>query len=111
MRYCSPAFEWYAHEPMAREAGLPEDVIASIRAGDVPGFTDKADEAAYHLVEELLESHTVSDASYAAAIDAFGERGIAELVNVSGYYTMVSMTLNTFEVPLPEGAPNPFSNE
>ena len=31
------------------------------------------------------------------------ERGVVEIIGLCGYYTMVSMTLNTFEFGLPEG--------
>lgn len=104
-------FEWYAHEPMAREAGLPDAVIAAVKAGEVPVFADKADEAAWRLVSELLATRRVSDNAFLAAAQVFGEQGVAELVNVSGYYTMVCMTLNTFDVALPEGAEYPFPTE
>jgi 4-carboxymuconolactone decarboxylase len=101
-------FEWYAHEPMAREAGLPEPVIAAIHAGEKPTSDDPGDLAAWCLARELLDTHQVSDVTYAEAVARFGEQGVSELVNLSGYYTMVSMTLNTFQMPLPEGATYPF---
>lgn len=104
-------FEWYAHEPMARSAGLPDPVIAAIKSGEEPAFASKADEAAWHLVAELLAHRKVSDRTFLAAVQIFGEQGVAELVNVSGFYTMVCMTLNTFEIPLPEGVEYPFSTE
>ncbi len=40
---------------------------------------------------------------YGKAIEMLGEKGVVELVGLLGYYTLVSMTLNTFEVELPEG--------
>ncbi|MCB1691758.1 MAG: carboxymuconolactone decarboxylase family protein [Pseudomonadales bacterium] len=101
-------YEWFAHAPMAREAGLPQQVIDAIKRGDEPAFDDEGDEAAWHLVRELVDTHQVSDATFARAVACFGEQGVAELVNVCGYYTMVSMTLNTFKVPLPDGAEYPF---
>ena len=33
---------------------------------------------------------------------------VKDLVGVMGYYGLVSMTLNTFQVPLPDGEPLPF---
>ncbi|HKI73600.1 MAG TPA: carboxymuconolactone decarboxylase family protein [Pseudomonadales bacterium] len=101
-------FEWYAHAPMAAQAGLPDEVIEAIKVGAAPEFTDDADKVAYALVKELLESRRVSDDTFNTAVQKFGEQGVSELVNVSGYYVMVSMTLNTFEVPLPDGAETPF---
>jgi 4-carboxymuconolactone decarboxylase len=50
----------------------------------------------------------VSDETFRAAVTLFGERGVAEIINVAGFYTMVCMSLNTFEVDLPEGAEYPF---
>lgn len=101
-------FEWYAHEPMAVEAGVPQGVIDAIHRGEEPSFDDAGDEAAWQLARELHVTHQVSDATYASAVSAFGEQGVAELVNLAGYYTMVSMTLNTFQASLPEGAEYPF---
>ena len=34
-----------------------------------------------------------------------GEAGVTDLVGLLGYYTLISMVLNTFEVPVPDGAP------
>ncbi len=101
-------FEWFAHEPMALEAGLPPEVIHVIRHGGDDNFPDNGDRATYRLCRELVVTHRVSDETYQLASDLFGEQGVSELVNVCGYYTMVSMTLNTFQVPLPEGAEYPF---
>ena len=39
-------FEWWAHEPMARDAGVPDSVIAAIKAAQEPVFDDPGDAAA-----------------------------------------------------------------
>lgn len=101
-------FEWYAHEPMAREAGVPEDVIQAIKRGEKPALDDAGDAATYHLATELHNNRQVTDETYKAAVEQFDEVGVAELVALCGFYGLVSMTLNTFEVPLPEGAALPF---
>ena len=63
------------------------------------------DEQALHTFEtELLERHEVSDATFKAAVDAFGERGIVDLIGLMGYYHLVSMALNVDRYPLPDGA-------
>ena len=43
------------------------------------------------------------------AIEALGEQGVVDLVGVCGYYMLVSMTLNVFEMPLPAGVPDPLA--
>jgi len=101
-------FEWYAHEPMALEAGVPRQVVDAIKVGDTPIFEQDADKITFELCTELHHKHQVSEATYNAAVAEFGEQGVAELINLAGYYTMVSMTLNTFQVSLPEGATYPF---
>jgi len=101
-------FEWYAHEPMARDANVPEELIQAIKQGDEPPLFNDKDTACYHLINELHQHHQVTAETFHIAAREFGEQGVAELINLAGYYTMVSMTLNTFDVGLPEGAVLPF---
>ena len=59
----------------------------------------------------LLPSSTrraVSEATYRRVLDYWGVVGIVELTALVGYYTMVAMTLNAHEFPLPEGVEPPF---
>ncbi len=101
-------FEWWAHEPMARDAGVPENIITALKNGETPTFDDPADEAAYNLANELQHTHELSKESYTAGVTHFEEQGVAELIALCGFYTMVSMTLNGFDVELPAGAEPPF---
>ena len=101
-------FEWWAHEPMARDAGVPEDVIQAVKKAETPSFTDAADEAAYNLALEIHNNRALSDDTFAAAKSHFGETGVAELIGLCGFYGLVSMTLNGFDVELPAGATPPF---
>ena len=103
-------YEWYAHEPMARAAGVPEEIIQSIKAGNEPGFSDEGDEAAYRFCRMLHDERRVDDPTYRATVAVFGEAGVQELINACGMYTLVSMTLNTFEIDLPDGVEAPFSS-
>ena len=67
-----------------------------------------ADQAlVWQFCTELHKTKQVSDATYAATKDRFGERGIIDLIAVSGYYVAVAMTLNVAQVPLPPGVPVP----
>lgn len=101
-------FEWFAHEPMALEAGVPNEVVNAIKVGKTPTLTDPGDVATYALARELHQSQQLSDATFASAVDLFGEAGVAELIALCGFYGLVSMTLNGFDVPLPDGADYPF---
>ena len=108
-QYWQAQFEWWAHEPMARDAGVPESVIQAIKVGQEPEFDDPRDEACYRFCAAMHRDHQVDDATYEAALGHFGEQGLVELIGVSGLYTMVSMTLNSFRIGLPPGAEAPFS--
>jgi len=103
-------FEWFAHEPMARDAGVPEDVIQALKVGDEPALTDAGDIATYALATELHRSRSVSQATFDNARAQFDEAGVAELIALCGFYGLVSMTLNGFDVELPTGAQAPFPN-
>lgn len=100
--------EWQIHEPIAREAGLTDEVIEALRRGDEPPF-ERSDEAlVYRLCRELYQSRRISEALYDKAVQHFGEAGLVELVGILGYYALVAMTLNVFEVRRGDGA-LPFS--
>lgn len=100
-------YEWYAHAKLAREGGLPESIIDAIAQRRRPAFENEEQEALYVFCTELHETHGVSDATYDRAVAAFGERGVAEIIGLSGYYVMVAMTLNVAQVSLPEGVEPP----
>ena len=105
-------FEWWAHEPMARDAGLPEEVIAAVKVAAEPTFADSVDDdgdrICWQFCRTLLAREKVDDHLYQRAVARFGEPGVGDLITACGLYTMVSMTLNTFEVQLPDGATPPF---
>jgi len=101
-------FEWWAHETMARDAGLTESTIQSIKIGEEPVFDDVGEETAWRLCTTLHRDKKVDAATYAAAVEVHGEAGVADLIHTLGFYVLVCMTLNTFEVGLPEGAVAPF---
>ena len=103
-------FEWHAHAPMAIKAGIEPAAVEAIRAAKTPQFSN-SDEAAVHaFAHELLETRRVSEPTYRRIADALGRQAVVELVGILGYYSLVSLTLNAFEVPLPPGAPDPFAD-
>jgi 4-carboxymuconolactone decarboxylase len=102
-------FEWYAHALLAREAGIADAVIETIRKGEEPSLTDPKARAVYAVACELHRSRAISDGAYAAAEQVLGREGMVDLVGILGYYTLVSMTLNAFRVPTPDGS-QPFAD-
>ncbi|MBI2289947.1 MAG: hypothetical protein HYU73_06355 [Betaproteobacteria bacterium] len=89
------------------KAGLAPAVAADLAQGKRPtGMTDD-EEIVYQFCKELHETKTVSDPIFKAAVDKFGERGVIDLIGLTGYYTMLAMVLNVAKQPLPNGAPPP----
>lgn len=102
------SFEFAAHRAMALRAGVDEAALDRLAAGDDPQFD--GDEAAAHAVaSDLLRDHRISPDAYADAHGRFGDRGMVELVTTVGYYSLISMMLNGFEVPLAPGMTDPFA--
>ena len=102
-RACASPFEWYAHRSEAEKAGLRQPVIEALLAQTTPPDLSAEEAAVYFYAVELNRHNSVSGATYQTAIAQFGERTVVELTALIGYYTMVAMTLNCHEVPLPEG--------
>ena len=98
-------YEWSAHYPLALKAGLSPGVAANVAAGKRPAGMAADEAAVYDFVSELRATPRVSDPTYAAAHKVLGDQGIVDLVALSGYFDLVSMTLNTAEVAAPADGP------
>lgn len=103
-------FEWWAHERLAKQVGVSEAVIAAIKRGEQPDFSNDDEAGAYDVASELYRTQRLSEASYAKAVQRFGEPGVFELIALVGYYSLVSLLLNGFDVPLPAGETPPFND-
>lgn len=102
-------FEFAAHRRLALQAGVDEAGLDRLASGQEPGF--EGDDATAHAVaRELLSDHAVSPGTYADARRRFGDRGMVELVTTVGYYSLISLLLNGFEVPLAPGMTDPFAS-
>ena len=56
------------------------------------------------MTTELLDTKKVSDGTYLRAELEFGVDLLLEIVTVVGFYTLICMTIKTFEVPAPSDA-------
>ena len=106
-RHWTSQYEWYAHLPLALKAGLDPKVAADLALNKRPAGMKDDEAAVYDFCTQLHRTRNVSDAAYKRAVALFGEKGVMDLIGVSGYYTAVSMTLNVAEVPVPAGQKNP----
>ena len=95
-------FEWWAHSRMAAEAGVPGDVIDAIRTGREPAFETEAARTVFLVATALNKRHRLTDAEFAAARQVLGEQGLVDVIGLCGYYALVSLTLNAYDVPTPD---------
>ena len=97
------AYEIYAHVLVAEARGLPDDKIATIAAGQRPSDLTREEAVAYDVAATLVAGGLLPELTYRQAVGLFGEDGTAELINLVGLYCAVSVTLNGFDVPVPDG--------
>jgi 4-carboxymuconolactone decarboxylase len=102
-RHWTSHYEWYAHKRLALQGGMDPRIIEAIRDRRTPEFDDPKGKMIYDVAKSLHEGHGLEKGLYDEAVKLLGERGVVEIIGLCGYYTMVSMTLNTFEFDLPEG--------
>lgn len=96
-------FEWWAHSRMASEAGVADEVIEAIRTGREPVFDTIAAKTVYQTARALNERHRLTDDEFATARQVLGEQGLIDVIGLCGYYALVSLTLNAYEVETPDG--------
>jgi 4-carboxymuconolactone decarboxylase len=102
--------EWHMHTIAAADAGIAADVIEDIKQHRRPLKADAETLAVHDYAVELTKTGTVAQATYDAVRLAWKDVGVVELTALIGYYTMVAMTLNAHEIPLPAGVEPPLPN-
>ncbi|MEL7158334.1 MAG: carboxymuconolactone decarboxylase family protein [Actinomycetota bacterium] len=96
-------FEWFAHSRLAIDAGVDAAAIEALGRGEDPVFGAADEQAVYAMAHALMTTGRVDDATYAEVADHVGHQGLVELTQLIGYYCLISLTLNTFQVELPPG--------
>ncbi len=96
-------YEFYAHARLARQAGLAESTIQAIAHGTAPQGLSGDEEKLVRYVQELLQNHKISDATFNAVRDRFGMQKTLEITGLVGHYLLVGQILAAFEVELPPG--------
>jgi 4-carboxymuconolactone decarboxylase len=102
-------YEWHAHAPIAEKAGVKPETIADLKAGRMPKKAAKDERAIFDLVQELYKKRRVTERTYKRMQGFLGDKGAVELIGILGYYAGISMILNVFNVPLPDGAAPSFA--
>ena len=91
-------YEWAQHVLIARRAGITDEEIAGIRAGDATLIT--------RAVDELDGDCCLSDETYRELAAELDDRQLMDLVFTIGTYGLLAMAFNTFGVELEPGLPD-----
>jgi 4-carboxymuconolactone decarboxylase len=100
-------YEWWAHEPLARKAGLSDAIIEDIRAGKRPAVMQPDEAIVYDVVTELLNKRQLPDDTFSKAKQILGEQQVVDLVAVTGFYVMVSSVIIAGRIAIPNNGPAP----
>jgi 4-carboxymuconolactone decarboxylase len=102
-RFWMAQYEWNAHKAAALKNGVKPAIVEAIATGHRPAGMSPEMEVAYNFIDELLTTHQVTDATFQAAANKYGEKGVVDIMGLSGWYCLVSMLLNVDRYPLGEG--------
>ena len=100
-REMSCAFIWYAHAAAARQAGVRDDIVDSIRERRPLTNLDPEEQVVVDFTRELLQNRKVSRPTFEAATTRFGQRGTMTLTNLIACYAVLAYNMNTYELEAP----------
>ncbi len=99
-------YVWAAWVPQAQQAGISEEIITAIQdRRTLLGLTEEQALVVAAGQQLLRGNHQLSDATYEALLAHFGPQGIVELAATFGYFSMLAMPLNAFQVDPPPDRP------
>jgi 4-carboxymuconolactone decarboxylase len=95
------AYELDAHTLAARRAGLREDQIATLCAGDRPADLTAEENLAADVTGALLRGGSLPRTTYRAVLDTLGQDALDAMVLLATQYLTICTLLNAYDVPVP----------
>jgi hypothetical protein len=96
------AYEIYAHVAVAEDERMTPERLASLVSRVKPADLTREESVAYDAAFALCGGGVLPEPVYRLAVGTFGQHGADELFYLVGLYALVSVTLNAFNVPVPE---------
>ncbi|MGB3339470.1 MAG: carboxymuconolactone decarboxylase family protein [Devosia sp.] len=93
---------WTSHKRLGLAAGIAAEVVDAIASRRQPTLASEREGVVFDVSATLLGQHRLTDDQYGRAVAALGEPGVVELVAIVGYYGLVALTANAFELGLPQ---------
>jgi 4-carboxymuconolactone decarboxylase len=91
---------WNAHAGSARQAGVPDGLVDSLREYDDLEDLAPDEEAVVNYARAILRTHYASRGAYQAALEQFGTQGLIELTMLIGTYASLALAVNAFDTDL-----------
>ena len=104
IRYWGAKFAWAMNAKDAIEQGILPDIVEAINKRQRPAFGKVDEEVVYEVVNELLSRKDIDGETYNRSIDTLGEETLVDLIVTTGFFSMVSMTLVSFNIDPPSDA-------
>ena len=101
------AFIWYAHAAAARQAGVRDEIVDSIRERRPLSGLAPEEQIVVSFARELLQNCKVSKSIFDSATAKFGQRGTMTLTNLVACYAVLAYNMNTYELEAPAHATEP----
>lgn len=101
-RIWDAGYEWAAHVPHAQKAGLSDDIIDALAEDRDPEFDTDEQSVVYRITRTLNLQRRIPDDLYGEGVLVLGQDRMIDLVGILGYYSLISMTINAFEVDPPK---------
>jgi alkylhydroperoxidase family enzyme len=101
--HCGADYEWGIHIAVfAGKAGLAAEQIRSLGQGTpMDGcWPDAADRAVLLAVDQLCQTHDLSEGAWSALIDTVGADAALELTLLCGWYHAISFAVRALRLPL-----------
>ena len=98
---------WFAHAARARKEGISDAFVDALRDKKPLPKLQGAEQIVVDYATELFGTNRVSDATFKTAIDHFCALLLTELTTMMGYYSMLALNVNAFEVDVPTGGEAP----
>jgi 4-carboxymuconolactone decarboxylase len=90
----------YEHEIIGeRDGHLDPQRVQALIAGLPTSFDDPRQQSVYELASALVAARVIPLGLYRRASELLGDAGIVDVAVLLGWFTMVCMTLNAFDVP------------
>jgi 4-carboxymuconolactone decarboxylase len=98
-------YEWSHHQRPAKLAGISQDVIGSLTAGEVPATLPDASRAVIEAVDAVVAKRSIPAGVQQRIVAAHGTAGVVEIVALCGLYAIMGYMVRAFDIELEEGLP------